>query len=165
MRNLRSIFLAIMIFSLFISPANAEPLRISCPSGNFSIIAPQGWTLIVEEEDLLVFQTTSKEAVMSFKKMPEGSPDLQTFADDYKNVMQGAGAKIIPQEEAMINESKTLKFNIEIPKKSPKAPDMQGQMYLLSINDSIYFFESFGPQVITNYADIFKSAAHSFELK
>ena len=165
MFNLRSIFLTTMIFSLLLTPANAQSQRVSCPSENFSIIAPLGWTLTLEEGDLLVFQTTSKEAVMSFKKMPEGSPDPETFAADYKNMMTGTGAKIIPQEEEMINEAKALKFNIKIAAKNPKYPDMQGQMYLFSANGGLYFFEVFGPEVITNYGDLFKSTAQSFKVK
>ena len=102
---------------------------------------------------------------MSFKKMPGENPDLETFVAEYKNMMEETGAEIIPQGTEMINGTKALKFNIIIAKQGNQAPNMQSQIYLLLINNSLYFFESFGPDVITNHAALFKSTAASFQLK
>ena len=165
MNTLKSTLLSILFFSLLVSPINAEPQRISCPSGDFSIITPQSWTLILEEGDLLAFQGPTKQAVMSFKKMPPNTPDLKTFSDDYIKIMKGTGAKIIPQKMEMINETETLKFNIKIAKQTPQSPNMQGQIYLFSVNENIYFFESFGLDAVINHAALFKSTAASFQIK
>lgn len=165
MNKLRSILLTIIIFSLFLTPANAEPQRVTCPSGNFSIIAPQGWTLIVEEEDLLVFQNTSKEALMSFKKMPEKYPDLETFVTEYKNALEENQVKVSAQGTQLINEIEALKFNIEIEKTDPQDPDMQGQVFMLISNNDVYFFEAFGQNIISGYSAVFEGAAKSFKLK
>ena len=165
MRKLKSIILIVLFFALLSTTVFAQTQRISCPSGDFSIIAPQDWTLIVEEEDLLVFQSTAKEAVMSFKKMPKDSPDLNTFVLDYKDIMKKVGAKLSPQKNELILETEALKFNTQIAKTNPQAPNMEGQIYVFSINDRLYFFESFGPDAIVNHADVFKNTAHSFALK
>lgn len=165
MNNFKLILLTLFFCCLLIKPINAQTQRISCKGESFSIIPPTGWTLILEDEGVMVFQNPSNKAIMSFKKMPTQFSDLAAFTAEYKEMMEGTGSQLIPQEPEMINEIQVSKYNIQLPKKDAQAPNMQGQIYLFSANGGIYFLESFGPDVITSNADLFKRTAASFQLK
>ena len=152
--------------TILVTPVIAQYQRIISSSGNFSIIAPlNGWELILNKDDILIFRSPTKETVMTFKKMPKTFPDLEAFVNDYKNNIEANGkVTIIPQESGIINGVKTSRFKLNFKKPNELAPGTEGQVYLLLKNNSAYFFESFGFHVHSEHSDLFNNMAKSFKL-
>ena len=167
--SLNLIFIAsftILLFTLLLTSTFAQVQRISCQSENYSIIAPPiGWELILDQDDILVFRNSTKETVMTFKKMPNVFPDLETFVGDYKSNVEANGkVTVIPQGSELINGAEALKFKLEFKEPNKLAPGTQGQIYLLLINKNAYFFEAFGLGVHSEYLELFNKMAKSFKL-
>ena len=152
--------------TLFITPAFAQDQRVSSSNDNFSIMAPPvEWELVLDQDDILLFRNSTKETVMTFKKMPNKFSDLENFVVDYKSNVEANGeVVVITQESELIDGVEASKFKLELKEPNKLAPGTQGQVYLLLINQNAYFFEAFGLRVHSEYSDLFNKMAKSFEL-
>jgi len=165
MNNLRSILLTILLFALLVTPAFTQSQRISCQSGDFSIIAPAGWTLILDQDDLLAFQSPSKEVVMTFKKMPGEHQDIESFLNEYKRMIKESGAEIIAAGTIPVNNTKASKFNIRFKNQGSQAIPVESSVYFLPVNKSLYFIEALGHKINSDYSDVIENVIKSFNLE